>query len=311
MRTPSTRRARGSVAVLVAAALLLVGIPGSAAAEPVEPPPEYGSCRPQIMLLYSIRQQIDAHNARNRVFRLPQEAAALAAYNNEAAQQNSAQAAARQNVELCLDAIDALSGAGGKVEISVEIRTQVAERLRPVLDAARASLPTDWETARPPEGKRFEVPKGTPVRIVFEALAPVRPKFIKQPDARLQGQLRPKAGDPDPALPGRIILPKKEGIVPRVEALVEEDHIVSRAEIMHLPGFMKLNPENMMAIISAPINYQWLSKAANNAKSSYAVSDILSDVLDPKWLLQQKGLQDQVRAQLIDAIEKLLRSQGP
>jgi hypothetical protein len=120
----------------------------------------------------------------------------------------------------------------------------------------------------------------------------------------LQGQPRPNVGEPDPAYPNDTI-PSIEGN-PNIPA-VTADHIVPLAEIMNLPGFTQLSADNMYIITRAPLNLQWLSQAANLAKSSREVA--FMEGTDPTWIEEQQALHDAVRSQLEDIIQKLIANQ--
>src|SRR4051794_34965086 len=66
-------------------------------------------------------------------------------------------------------------------------------------------------------------------------------------------QLRPRIGDPDRSRAGRAIL-GTDLANGRVRSSVAPDHIVSLAEIVTLPGFAQLTPENMLLVANAPAN---------------------------------------------------------
>lgn len=90
------------------------------------------------------------------------------------------------------------------------------------------------------------VPTDLPARPVYDAVRRETPQR-DFPNVALQGQSRPNVGDPSVATPGQTIAPKRDG-GPGVSA----DHIVPLAEIVQLPRFMELNPDNMWGVVNAP-----------------------------------------------------------
>jgi hypothetical protein len=99
-------------------------------------------------------------------------------------------------------------------------------------------------------------------------------------------QLRPRIGDPDPSRAGRAIL-GTDLANGRVRSSVAPDHIVSLAEIVTLPGFAQLTPENMLLVANAPANLQWLSWETNLAKSSRSARYLVG--VDPTWQRRKAG----------------------
>jgi hypothetical protein len=93
----------------------------------------------------------------------------------------------------------------------------------------------------------------------------------------------------------------------RGKSLVSADHVVPLTEIMQMPGFAELTPQNMYAVSRAPLNLQWLSRKANLAKSSRSAAYIRT--ADPAWQAEQVKLENTVRAQRADIIQKLLAGQ--
>ena len=73
-------------------------------------------------------------------------------------------------------------------------------------------------------------------------------------------------------------------------------------------GFTKLKPEYMYVVTRAPINYQWLSRGANSSKQSRSVAGMSR--VDPAWQAEQIALEQQVRSQLQDIVNKFLTIQG-
>jgi hypothetical protein len=320
---PGRRRA-GLVAALVTAALLVAGLtaPAASATEPAAagapptlpralpsqpPPPEFvppPECQAQHTALLAVKQQIDAHNARPHLFRLPAQAAQLAAYDAEAGQLNSAQQTAVSNLELCLQQVArarALAALAGVEPGGPPVRA-AAPDTRQELHEARRNIPSNWTPPPPPpSGKPWRVDSSSPVRPVYDVLRKRNPGDIG--NVTLRGVPRPRAEDPDPAYPGSSIGRRPSGSVN-----VSPDHIIPLAELVQMPGFTLLNPDNMYAVANAPLNLQWLSGRANLAKGSGRAADILG--VDPGWQRAQDALEQEVRAQLRDLIAFLVYSQG-
>lgn len=72
-------------------------------------------------------------------------------------------------------------------------------------------------------------------------------------------------------------------------------------------GFMKLTPKNMYVVSRAPLNFQWLSKSANESKQSRSAAHVSG--ADPKWIRDQIALENETRKKLQDIIDQLLKSQ--
>lgn len=88
------------------------------------------------------------------------------------------------------------------------------------------------------------------------------------------------------------------------------DHIVPKVEIIYLPRFMDLTPENMWLVLNAPLNLQWLPTAVNSKnKNSRSAADMQGVDLD--WQREQVDLQDQKRRELTELIAQLADSQMP
>jgi hypothetical protein len=267
-----------------------------------EPPPE---CQAQHAELLAVGQQIDAHNARPHVFRLPAQAAQLAAYDAEAGQLDSARQTAVTNLEICLQnavrarALAALAGGGFN---GPPVQSTAPGNTRQQLDEARRNVPSNWTPPPPPpSGRSWRVDSNSPVRPVYDVLRRRNPGDIG--DVTLRDVPRPRADDSDPAYPGSTIGRRTSGSVN-----VSPDHIVPLAELVQMPGFTLLTPDNMYAVANAPLNLQWLSGRANLAKSSGSAADILG--VDPQWQRDQIALEQEVRAQLLNLITFLVYSQG-
>ena len=271
----------------------------AAPAAPADAAPE-DLCSAQVAAAQALEARIEAHNAQPHVFEVPRQAAEAAAYDAEAAELNAEKATTAANLQTCLDAMDALAGAG----VGAPQLKPVPEDVRSALDQAKKGIPDDWKPpAAPAPGRNWRT-KGTPVRPLYDILRRGNPGDVG--NATLQGRPRPLAGTPDPAYPsgsGRAIGTNADG-----ESAVSPDHIVPLAEIINMPGFTKLSPQNMYVVTRAPVNLQWLSFKANLSKSSRSVAGMSG--VDPQWQAEQVELENQIREQLQDIINKLLRSQG-
>jgi hypothetical protein len=125
-------------------------------------------------------------------------------------------------------------------------------------------------------------------------------------NASLQGIPRPQANTPDPAFQsslGRTIGTNAAGA-----SQVSPDHIVPLTELIQMPGFLRLTPQNMYVVASAPRNLQWLSYGANLSKLSRSAAFISG--VNARWLANQAILELQTRTRLQDTINTLLRAQG-
>ncbi len=313
---------RSLAAALLTAALLVVGLAGPPAASaatagalpslpralPTQPPPpEFEpppECQAQHAELLAVDQQINAHNARPHLFRLPAQAGQFAAYNAEAGQLDSARQTAVANLEVCLQiaararALALLAGGGFN---GPPVQSTAPGTTRQQLDEARRNIPSSWTPpSSSPSGQPWRVDPNSPVRPVYDVLRKRNPGDIG--DVPLRDVPRPRADDTDLAYPGSTIGRRTSGSVN-----VSPDHIVPLAELVQMPGFTLLTPDNMYAVANAPLNLQWLSGRANLAKSSGSAADILG--VDPQWQRDQIALEQEVRARLLNLITFLVYSQ--
>lgn len=289
-----------SLATLICSVVLVVGSPAIAASA------NQGSadCAAERAALSAVQQQIDAHNARPNVFEVPRQAVQAAAYDAEAAEQNAAAASTQSALQTCIQKAltrdIALEELADKWPNSPVPKESSAGKLQQ-LEVGIKKIPPNWQAPPRVPGKRWEVNQNSPVRPIYNALRANNPgRSIG--DVTLRGVPRPRIGDPDPAYPGSTIGRRGKG------PNVSPDHIVSMAEMVQMPGFTRLSPENMYAVTRAPLNLQWMSKPANEAKSSKVVAEMRR--ADPAWRASQADLQNQVRTQLQDIINRLLSSQG-
>jgi hypothetical protein len=274
--------------------VVLIGIGTPAAAAPAS------LCAAQTAALLSLKQRITAHNAKPHVFVVPRQSAALAAYNAEAARLEAEKATLTANLKTCIDAMEALADSANT---SLELQP-VPSDVRAKIVAAKASIPASWSPRPPPPaGKNWTV-KGTPVEPLFDALRARNPGPVG--NVTLRGEPRPTVGAPDPAYPrssNRVFGTNVDG-----DSKASPDHIIPLAQIVNMPGFTRLTPENMYVVTRAPVNFQWLSDSANKSKQSRSVAGMSG--ADPTWRTDQIALAEQVRKQLQDIIDKLLKIQG-
>ncbi|WP_131809174.1 hypothetical protein [Mycolicibacterium setense] len=128
---------------------------------------------------------------------------------------------------------------------------------------------------------------------------PMRP----YPDTRLQGIPRPQIGYKHPS--GYDVVGDGKG-----NPAVSPDHIVPKVEMLYIPRFLELTPENMWEVINAPLNLQWLPRYVNEQlKNSRSAADMKS--VDPTWQRQQHELQDRKRRELAILIGELADTQIP
>ncbi len=257
-------------------------------------------CAGPVAAVEAIQAEIAAHNAKPHTFRIPGQEAAYAAYNAEAARLNQEKATAAANLQSCIEAMEALLAVGLN---SPDVNPPPQDTAT-AINNAKQQLPSTWKPATGPNPSGYWRTKGTSVRPLFDALRKGNPGDLG--DVTLQGRPRPTAGTPDPAYPpgsGRVIGTNAAG-----NPGVSPDHIVPLAEIVNMPGFTRLNAQNMYLVSRAPVNLQWLSYSANLSKSSRSVA--LMSGVDAQWQADQVALENQVRQQLQDIINKLLKSQG-
>ena len=137
----------------------------------------------------------------------------------------------------------------------------------------------------------------------YDALRGDNPGNVPK-DVRLAGKVAPRVGAPDPVYPGQKIGETKTG-----DPKVSPDHIVPLAELIKLPGFLKLTSDQMFILSQLPLNYQWLSWTANTAKNSGSAARMLPKA-DRNWAGKQIQLQNETRNQLQDIIKNLVKANG-
>ncbi|MGW1372997.1 hypothetical protein ACWD6P_01795 [Streptomyces sp. NPDC002446] len=290
----SLRFKRLLVALVVLVALL--GFISPAEAKPVSP---VDLCSTQIAAARQLGAEIRAHNAKPHVFP-PQQSGAAAAYNAEKASLEARRATVVAQLRACMQAMRALQDEGaGPLGLKAPTPRTLAK-----LEQAKKLAPANWTApAPPPSGKNWVVPKSSPIRPVFDALRKGNPGRVG--NINLRGVARPQATDRDTAYPaasGRTIGAYNSG-----RSKVSPDHIVPLAELIHMRGFMQLTPRNMYVVSRANLNFQWLSKAANESKQSRSAAYVSG--ADPQWIKNQIALENETRRKLQDIIDQLLKSQ--
>ncbi|MFE9204268.1 hypothetical protein [Micromonospora sp. NPDC007230] len=278
--------------VLALTCLFLVVPSNAASASPAD------LCVEPLADMQAVMGKIEAHNAKPRLFELPRQRAAYNAYNAEARHLNREKTKALSRLRNCVKAMKTLEDtAAGSPELGIP----KTPTLKNIEDAIK-KVPAGWRPPPPPvRGNHWRVPPG--LKPIYDVLRPVSPpRFGNVP---LRGQPRPAINAPDPAYPpgsGYRI-----GRLPGGRSKVTPDHIIPLTEIMQMPGFLRLTPRNMYHLVNARVNLQWLSKKANDSKSSRSVAGMTG--VDPAWQASQVLLEDKVRRILQDAINTLLKSQ--
>lgn len=283
--------------VALLAALLAFLPAGAASAAPAAAAPS--PCDQLDAQANALIAQIEAHNAAQATVPITN-AAAVAVYNAEAdaleAQQDALLARAQSCSALETQATELLRSSPGDYQY-VPTETNVSN----VAAAAAAAALNPATPARPPAANgTYSVPPE--LRPYVRVVRQNGYRADRMTDESLQGQARPSVGDVDPAYPGATIAANSDG-----GARVEVDHIVPVAEIVNLPGFWQLSSYNQLQIMNASVNLQWLSRAANRAKSSGSFADIAGTA--PDFAEEQAGLADTARAQLTEAIQVLVQQQ--
>jgi len=255
-------------------------------------------CAEPLSAATSLKARIDAHNARPHQFVLPRQQAAYAAYNAEAQRLNLEQTRVLGRLRNCVEAMKTLEDTAAGSPPLTPPTSRTVDKIR----AGAAEVPANWQRPpRPPQNQYWRVPDE--LRPLYEALRGVSPPpAFRTRSVPLRGQPRPAPGSPDPAYPGTTIARRTNSA-----SDVSPDHIISLAEMMQMRGFLKLRPENMYQVVNARMNLQWLSKPANDSKSSRSVAGMSG--VDPAWKQSQIQLENQVRRQLQQAIDTLLKSQ--
>lgn len=288
---------RGVLPVLAAlvAFLLAVLLPAGSVATARA---EAEACGSQTAAVQADVDAIHEHNARRPPGGVgPPEV--VVPYNQEANQLDARKAADLAKLRSCIAGITRLNASGPAPR-------DLRDSVRSQLEQARARVPAGWQAPSTAPRHQFNnkdvvVPRDSPARPVYDALRGESPDR-KFPDVPLQDTPKPTVGSPVEAMPGQVVVARGDGT-----PAVAVDHIVPLAEIVQLPRFLDLTPDNMWQVANAPLNMQWLDARVNRAKGSKSVGDMLG--LDDAWLKGQAQLQDTKRQELIEIIAQLADSQ--
>lgn len=268
-----------------AAAVILFGLAGVAA--PVghaeRPTGQEAACGAKYAAWDDMNRRIQEHNAKPHSFELPRERAGYDAYNAEAAALDAEANGVQTRLDSCIVAATNLSGSRDGSGINA---------------AMPQNLPQLIKRAHTQAGSRQEEIDEL-VGVLDDAAQEYDDAWS---DQQLQGQPQPQAGDADPAFADGTIGTDAQG-----QPQVTPDYVIPLSDVLAMPKFLDLNPDNMWLVTMAPINHQWISDQARLAKNSPSVAEFKG--LQDKWMAEQKDLADTVRQQLQDAIDLLASTQ--
>lgn len=253
-------------------------------------------CSAQQQALDSVNAAIAQHNAQPHDFIVPDQQAAADAYNAEAAQLNARGDAAEANLNGCVRVTTKLADGG---TLPKPTPSKVDK-----INAGKSRLPPGYvPPAPPPRSPSGGITVAPEMKPLFDQ---IREKKKWPDDMQLQGKAKPAVGDPDPArngtpIPGMASDPSRPMVV--------VDHIVPLAQLMYVPGFLKLPADYMYMVANAPLNLQWMSAYGNAAKSSDSVARISG--ADQQWLKEQLQLEQDTQKKLQDLINQLLATLPP
>jgi hypothetical protein len=288
---------RRFIAVVLALAIALSTLVAAYAA-PVASADE-AACPAQLAALQGTLAKIDEHNARALPGGVgPPEI--VRPYNREADQLDAERAANLQRLQACATVTNKLQAGGPPTK-------PLGERALDSLRQAKAQVPAGWTAPRPLPtlGTRITIPPDSPIKPLWDAVNKQKSPQYPYPDVALQGTPRPASTDIHASQPWKRIGTNAKG-GPAVSA----DHIVPKVEIMYLPRFTELTPENMWQVLNAPLNLQWLPTAVNaKNKNSRSAADMQG--VDPLWQKRQVELQGDKRRELTELIAQLADTQMP
>ncbi|OBA93961.1 hypothetical protein A5665_00430 [Mycolicibacterium fortuitum] len=225
--------------------------------------------------------------------------AAVDVFNAEKVQLEADRSALMPRIDACNAAVAVVTP---KDPSGLQLATPTAAQ-RLAIDNARRGIPAGYQPPSVRKGDRETMPKDAPERPLYEALRGDNSRNVPK-DVRLAGAAAPPAGAPDPAYPGQ-----KVGETTAGDAKVAPDHIVPLAELIKLPGFLKLTSDQMYLLSQAPLNYRWMSWTANTAENSGSAARVLPEA-DRNWAGKQIRLQNETRNQLQDIINNLVKANG-
>lgn len=259
----------------------------------------YGQVCPDVAAQFaSWKQRADDHNSRTGSVNT-YDNSAVDAFNAEKVQLEAERTEFMPRLDACDAAITALTP---KDPSGLQLATpSAAQRL--AIDNAKKGIPAGYQPPPARKGDREVVPRDAPERPLYDALRDGNPGNVPK-DVSLAGKAAPQPGAPDPVYPGLRIGETKAG-----DAKVSPDHIVPLAELIKLPGFLKLTADQMYLLSQVPLNYQWLSWTANTAKNSASAARMLTKA-DGNWAGKQIQLQNETRNQLQDVINNLVKANG-
>ena len=288
-------RVRGLFAVLVLLlSTLLLALPSSAIAYA-----DAAACPAQVAALDANQAKIAAHNQL-----LPPSGVAppevAGPVNREADQLNAEKDGLLASLARCEAVVDRLRDNGPAPKPLSEKNSQAMAR-------ATAAARPKWQTPTPPvklADNRVTIPIGHPLRPLWDIVKKLQNPMADYPLVPLQDAAPPPLGsmhDSGYTVETRM----KDG---REVPAISPDHIVPKVEILYLPRFLELTPENQWEVLNAPTNLQWLPSQVNTKnKNSRSAEDMKG--VDSDWRQKQINLQNQKRKELTDLIAQLADSQ--
>lgn len=258
-------------AALVAAAALVAGPVGVATAAPEDAP----TCKAHVDAFDTVVRDIETHNAKPHLFD-PSQQAEFNAYNAAAAALNARLASIRTKRLACEVAVKSLGGAPA---------------------AMPAGFPALISAVKPTGGT-----VSTTAAATFTVGLADLVTADTWGEQNLQGKKRPAVGDNDPAFDGAVITGYSDG-----SPAVSAEAVLPIADVLALPKFFDLTPENQWAILMARKNHRWISNQALLARVSASVAAI--NGLDQDWLRNQDQQAKTAREALTSGIDLLAQSQ--
>lgn len=252
----------------------------------------------------SIKSRIAAHNSQpvNRY-----DAGAVNAYNAEAAQLNAERDAINAQILAAGQRVSKCNTAARQLETAGPPMNPLTQADKQALTNANANVPKGWTppTTLPqrPNGNVY-VPKDSPVRPHFDIMDKRQTPLFPYPNIQLQGKSMPTPTQINEATGqpyGEVTRGPRKG-----QAAVSPDHIVPKAEIMQMPRFTELTPDQQWAIVNSPSNLAWVGTRTNFKKGSRDVAAMSG--VKPEWQAKYKQLQDDKRREIQDLINQFADS---
>lgn len=288
-------RVRGLFAVLVLLlSTLLLALPSSAIAYA-----DAAACPAQVAALDANQAKIAAHNKL-----LPPSGVAppevAGPVNREADQLNAEKDGLLASLARCEAVVEKLRDNGPAPKPLSEKNSQAMAR-------ATAGARPRWQNPTPPvkmSDGRVTIPRNHPLRPLWDIVKKLQNPMADYPLVPLQGEQPPK---PDAKHASGYEVGTRVVKGENVPA-ISPDHIVPKVEILYLPRFLELTPENQWEVLNAPTNLQWLPSEVNaQNKNSKSAEDMKG--VDSDWQQKQIALQDRKRKELTDLIAQLADSQ--